>query len=330
MNKTNKTNKLVPSSSSLPLGNLPDHVIVNDKIKHYLLGGNDNLMGTVLAIRKNLKKTNFDKYMQDIKLEPNSKHYMPEGYAVMLYFDHRLARVVRHLFNPNLTFWGKSPEIIDLSMGQYKNDYKTLAKIKTNPYKYNYDPKLQGEAPLIPFNILDVQQNLPFLDLTPKTLTDGKINSRMKYIFFHHLFHDFYGRSKVYDITDFKVIQENIEPTGYVQDENGDIKGLIDTKLTIDSQIKELNVSPLIGYPLKGNIKEIYLPKGVSFKQQNQLEGIGFRFTNKLIEESPQVIQDLKSVINVNTIQNSKNLINKISKFNEALQLKIAKLSKAN
>nr|YP_010170407.1 hypothetical protein K8K84_mgp063 [Phanerochaete carnosa]QRZ60389.1 hypothetical protein [Phanerochaete carnosa] len=78
---------------------------INTKVNN--LGGNDNLIGTVIAIRKNLKKSNFEKYIKSVQEQPNKKHYIPEGYAVMLYFDHRLARIVRHLFNPNLTFWGK-------------------------------------------------------------------------------------------------------------------------------------------------------------------------------------------------------------------------------
>ena len=32
-------------------------------------------------------------------------------YAILLYFDHRLGRIVRHLYNPNLVFFNKKPNI---------------------------------------------------------------------------------------------------------------------------------------------------------------------------------------------------------------------------
>lgn len=54
-----------------------EKLVPYDKIKDYLLGGNDNLIGTVLAIRKGLRKTNYDKYIKAIKEDPNTKHYLP-------------------------------------------------------------------------------------------------------------------------------------------------------------------------------------------------------------------------------------------------------------
>lgn len=96
--------------------------VANDKVVEYLLGGNKNLIGTVIAIRKSLMKTNFDDYTKGSQENPNSKHFIPEGYAILLYFDHRLARIVRHIFNPNLVFWMKQPNF-QLSYQIYRKDY---------------------------------------------------------------------------------------------------------------------------------------------------------------------------------------------------------------
>lgn len=80
----------------------------NNNIKDYLLGGNENLIGSIISFRKALRKEKFEKiYISDSK----KKHY-PEGFAVMLYFDHRIGRIVRHLFNPNLIFWGMEPHFL--------------------------------------------------------------------------------------------------------------------------------------------------------------------------------------------------------------------------
>ena len=57
-------------------------------LKEYLLGDNENLIGTVIAIRKSLIKSNLDKFFEQEINDPNHKHYVQNGYAILLYFDH--------------------------------------------------------------------------------------------------------------------------------------------------------------------------------------------------------------------------------------------------
>lgn len=285
-------------------------------MKDYLLGGNEQLIGTVLAIRKGLKKSNFDKYMQAVQEDPNNKHFIPEGYAVMLYFDHRLARIVRHLFNPNLTFWGKTPELADFTT--IESRYKSLPK--KNPYLYNYDLELKDQTPIIAIEQIDVKHSPNVPAVVPKTFFDGKINSRMITAFFYHLYSNWLMKGQVYDTTDFLSILQNTDPVGIHKD--GVFQYADDNELISNSNIKELEVSPVIDYPESG---EVYIPKGLSVHFSSMFSDI--RFVHKTIDESPQVIHDLKSVINTTTIQNNKNLIKNINKFNEAIQLKLAKMS---
>ena len=77
-------------------------------------------------------------------------------------------------------------------------------------------------------------------------------------------------------------------------------------------------LKPIIDYP-KNDVKEIYIPKGISTKDLTT----DYKLTPKLIGDSPQVIKDLKSIINAKTILNNKYLINKINYFNRALEQKL-------
>lgn len=148
--------------------------------------------------------------MQAIQEDPNNKHFIPEGYAVMLYFDHRLARIVRHLFNPNLTFWGKTPELADFTT--IESRYKSLPK--KNPYLYNYDLELKDQTPIIAIEQIDVKHSPNVPAVVPKTFFDGKINSRMITAFYYHLYSDWLMKGHVYDTTDFLTIRQvGIGPT---------------------------------------------------------------------------------------------------------------------
>ena len=77
-------------SSSLPLSPIRDKgvgatgsVYPKDKITKYLLGNNPNLIGTIIAIRKSLKRNNLDKYMTDVANEPYEKHYVTVCYIII-------------------------------------------------------------------------------------------------------------------------------------------------------------------------------------------------------------------------------------------------------
>jgi hypothetical protein len=124
----------------------------NDKLKTYLLGGNDKLIGSIIAFKRYLVKTNFDKWLE---IKTNNKHinvdeskdvdiddyklklkYLPEGYAILLYFDHRTGQIERHLYNPNLIFFNRKPLVNDYN----KQMIQSKSTKYVNPYVFNYDP----------------------------------------------------------------------------------------------------------------------------------------------------------------------------------------------
>ena len=105
--------------------------IKNITLRKYLLGDNDLLGGTIIAIRKNLHKSSFDEALNIYKetFQPLNS-LIPQAYSVLLYFDHRYAKITRYLYNPNLTFWGKKPTILDKTV---PNDIKYSFENATTP-----------------------------------------------------------------------------------------------------------------------------------------------------------------------------------------------------
>jgi hypothetical protein len=75
----------------------------NDKLKNYLLGNNDKLIGSIIGFRKSLNIISWANWKND----QSERKYLPEGFAILLYFDHRTGKIERHLYNPNLTFFEK-------------------------------------------------------------------------------------------------------------------------------------------------------------------------------------------------------------------------------
>jgi hypothetical protein len=58
----------------------------NKKNLKYLLGGNLNFIGTIVAISKAIRKNKKDS----------------PGYSILIYFDHYTGQIERYLYNPNL------------------------------------------------------------------------------------------------------------------------------------------------------------------------------------------------------------------------------------
>lgn len=76
----------------------------NDKLRDYLLGGNDKLIGSIIGFRKRLILKNWENLIND----KSDMKYLPEAFAILLYFDHRTGRIEQHLYNQNLIFFGKN------------------------------------------------------------------------------------------------------------------------------------------------------------------------------------------------------------------------------
>lgn len=123
-------------------------------LKDYLLGGNDKLIGTILGFKKGLKMKNYNDWARidnwnfifKKSLPITGKwrdNFLPEGFSVLLYFDHRTCRIERHLFNPNLRFRGKEP-LVYLS-----EDLSKMNIIPKNPYLFNAFYK--NDKPIIEF-----------------------------------------------------------------------------------------------------------------------------------------------------------------------------------
>lgn len=319
---------------------------VNKKLKEYLLGGNMNLIGTVLSIRKALKLNKFQEYLRESKEKPELKHYVPEGYSILLYFDHRKGRITRHVFNPNLIFWGIKPLLNFKSVNKKETwvekpdiwaDRLGLSdmpevqnKQPSNKHLYNYKSSLIGKKPIINIYSNDLIHFPDEYNLSFKTLVDGKINRHMINLFFIYILFDYLNKTTVYNTTDYEIIQRNKQPSKYkVTKHLGRIGVGQDSNLRPDAVIKNLDIKNILEYPPAFS-RDIYIPKGISLKFSNIFEFNGINIKPKVIDETPQVIKDLKSVINANTIHNRKNLAIKIERFNKGLELKLMKLSNSD
>ena len=333
----------------------------NLDIRNYLLGGNENLIGTCISIRKSLKMSNLDKYFIDERNDPNTKHYVQEGFAILLYFDHRLGRIVRHLFNPNLVFRNKKPNVdvvehgtispnrileeyeIDMHSNNEKLVYKLLP---SNPYLYNYKQSLHRVKPTLEVRANDMKHYPKEITMATKYLCDGKITRHMFNLFMSELIRDYIFTNNVYNHTDISLIREGTRSSQFIKTNSTQIPDPDHTRLArkgyawgkgegYGGDAKMIGIKPVLDYPTdlkligcglkpiidypKNDVKEIYIPKGISTKDLTT----DYKLTPKLIGDSPQVIKDLKSIINAKTILNNKYLINKINYFNRALEQKL-------
>lgn len=152
------------------------------------------------------------------------------------------------------------------------------------------------------------------------------MDKHMITLFYFHLVSDYLTSYKIYDVTDFGGIKRNTEPTEFWHHPSGTLITSTESKLESDSKIKIIKVNPVIPYP-SGSAADIYIPKGASAPDSSIFSRAGINLIPKNIEDSPQVIKDLKSVINPKVIHNHHNLIVNIDKFNKALSLKLAKMN---
>jgi hypothetical protein len=178
----------------------------NDKLRDYLLGGNDKLIGSIIGFSKGLKFNKWVKWNNNnskiFKGDKNELNYLPEGYAILLYFYHRTGKIERHLYNPNLTFWGKKPLVIDYT----QNILQSRSTNYINPYVFNHDPDVSNiksvcrlDFELVrPLIEIDDQEfkNHPILrdqpyDTSFKNLYDGKLTRYMYNLFIIELVRDY-------------------------------------------------------------------------------------------------------------------------------------------
>lgn len=284
----------------------------NDKLKNYLLGNNDKLIGSIIGFRKSLNFKNWENWKND----QSERKYLPEGFAILLYFDHRTGKIERHLYNPNLTFFEKKPLIKD-SMSNIIQK-KTTKYI--NPYVFNHHPNkyniksLRNDlyGPSRPEIEIDNQEFKDHPELRNnsyasfKNLCDGKLTRYMYNLFMLEMVRDYF--------INLNTNIEKIDPM---------IKGLSITDTTTD--MLKLRVDneqrikwTILDYPSKEENKEIYIPKHLFSIQSNKMmeQNFNIKLIPKLVNDSPQVIKDLTSMINPSTVLNKIKLSHLINKFN--------------
>ena len=119
-------------------------------------------------------------------------------------------------------------------------------------------------------------------------------------------------------------------PTKYITNSIGVDKFGIDIETKAEqSKLKLLtpgeSVKPILNYPEDSSV--IFVPKGYSYSKLDDLFLVKrTELVPKLNNELPPVINDLRSVINVKTIYNNKDLMNRIETFNKVLSRKIKTL----
>ena len=327
-------------------------------INNYLLGNNKNLVGTIIAFRKRLIKSDYYEFWNKVALDQGkNKNYTPEAFSVMLYFDHRIAKIVRYLFNPNLVFWGRKPEFynfcendsqaIETINGVPVNNYPIHMKpenlldrprFSTPTFQYNYidgihDEK-KGNVPAVVIDHSTVLHGFTPLHLMYKKLYDGKISKDMLITFTADLLRSYLVQGLIYNTCDMNTIYHNtIYEYKLDKDKYEKLENLTIDSLTTD-KIKLIDVSftstdkQFISYPKDKHV--IYYPKSVNFNNEiiNGYKNHNCYLEQMELNEHPQVIKDLRKYINPNVIQNKKFLDDRIAIFNKSLDLKLNSLTK--
>lgn len=175
-----------------------------DKLKDYLLGENDKLIGSIIGFKKRLILKNWEIWKKD----SSERKYLPESFAILLYFDHRTGKIERHLYNPNLTFWGKKPLVNDYT----KNKKESIFTHPINPYMFNHNPNIlnikslmktlhnetnwnfETDRPVIEIDNNEFKYHPELIDYgvnSFKSLYDGKLSRFMFILFVEELTRDY-------------------------------------------------------------------------------------------------------------------------------------------
>lgn len=272
-----------------------DKLLKRNLLNEYLLDGNENLIGTVIGFRKGLKLDNLNKWKELNKIGKltGDKHYLPEGFAVLLYFDHRTAQVERHLFNPNLTFFRRKPHINDY----IRNEIETNSLEYVNPYVFNYNQdvfytrlldklilKYSDYKNPTYYELLNSElhrfRDRPLIEITPdeyislneceedfptaesksdssiKRLYDGKITKSMVGIFMNELIRAYL--SPLYNNRIKTTLDTHSESIIRWKEEVTDMNILRN-----EGKIEDMK-HLFLDYPRTGNKGVIYIPKGIS------------------------------------------------------------------
>ena len=306
-----------------------------DSIKKYLLGGNENLIGTIISLRKGLIKGRYLEYqalLDSNDKRADIKNYSPEGYAALLFFDHRTARVVRFLYNPNLIFWKRKPKLYNFinepsesfADDRYINsisDYKDISEFnketasdedglifdmlrkqsrKNKPdYFYNKMEVYPNDKNITPTIVID-HSKYRFLDNPEQEYQTG--------LYYQLLFT---GRitAEMKGLFLHELLSDYLRNGSHYS--NCDMEYIYNNKKLLKENIEEVNVEPVLDYPKQ---REIYIQKSLLINNnfQSAYKNFNISFEVKLVKDSPQVLKDLRSFINPRAIENKKYLIKKI------------------
>ena len=312
--------------------NIKEQMNKNNKIKDYLLGGNDKLIGSIIGLKK---KRFIIKNLENWKNDKTDIKYLPEGFAILLYFDHRTGKIERHLYHPNLTFFGKKPLINDYT----QNIIQSRSTNYINPYVFNYNPEillqktlknlinfkgqhdqtklkiLESEmskdraSPLIEIDNKEFEHHPELLNnsyLSFKNLCDGKLTRFMYNLFILELSRDYLRNLNI----NIEKNEDRIKDLSL----KDSITDMLKIRFNNEQTIKWL----ILDYPSNEELKEIYIPKHLFSIQTNEMfiKHFNIKLIPILIKESPPVIKDLKNLINSNTVLNNNKLSYLINKFN--------------
>jgi len=142
--------------------------------------------------------------------------------------------------------------------------------------------------------------------LSFKNLFDGKLTRYMYNLFILELFRDYIlNLNKNIEKHEDKIKDLSLKDS---------ITDMLKIRFNNEQTIKWL----ILDYPSNEELKEIYIPKHLFSIQTNEMfiKPYKIKLIPILINESPPVIKDLKSMINPNTVLNNNKLSHLINKFN--------------
>jgi hypothetical protein len=297
----------------------------------YLLGGNLDLVGSIIGIVKGIRRTK-DK-------DP--------GYAILLYFDHRTARIERYLYNPNLKreeisydkFLSKLEELENKKgitnkeiqdIFYYTSQLDIIAEQISNPIlfsteDYKIGSLLENKSKE---ELIEIFGDLQFYQLY--ALLDGKLNKRFYSTFYKELILSYFSRGKERkyypnpNVTLIKYIERNdlLLMKAFER-----FSCYTDKAITNEIGL-EFKPQFYLTEPKTGHLNQIYVPQNFTTELKSSdlykyNKNYNFKFVPKKLTDCPSCILDLKSVINDNSINNYNDLRNNVDKCNEIIKKKL-------
>jgi len=285
-------------------------------LRRYLIGGNQDLVGTILSIQK--------------KKNVRRKKILDPGYSILLYFNHLTARIERYLYNPNyIRDYNNLDQMADYLENNESKErkYRTrIIELYINLNRHIDNSKLQK------YNFDYIKNNKMPEDFYEKysgyILEAGKFNKQFMDLFFFEIYHrvlknDFFTSYLNPDINFIKYFEFKKElPFGSSNNP--------DHELYAEYNIKEITAPRYLIRPDNTHLKQIYIPVSFSTTMKASylnelLTNIGCKFVKKTIKDMPKCIKDLKSQINDKSINNVNDLAEAVMKFNSDMEKRIKK-----